>query len=470
MKSETLLQRYLQGEATAEEIAELDKRLEADPQLRRQLVMEAQTDAGLREIALERIAVNENSERSHTEPAIGDIQRKRLIALAPLSWLVATAASVMIATLAWSQFTQPPVIATLLSVEDASWESSLPTEPGSKLTPGYLKLTSGIATIRFRSGAELTLEAPAKLILKTKMRTRLMSGIAMVNVPDSAIGFILETPDGYAVDYGTQFAVQVDGDRSRSDFEVLSGEISVHLDESDKQVRLTDRATASIQDAILSSADGPPPEQELVTESQVVRVNTDGRATSMIRNNKRKWLHPDMLLLRQSRTGNGFDRRAVFSFDVSDIDMDSVVSAKLRLNLVPSGIGFASRLPKINRFAIYGVTSEAKHDWKMDSTWEEAPSPEDGELLGKFEIKRSRHTGVYGIEGEGLLEFIKEHADRPISLILLRETSHIDGEGRSLVHAFASPSHPEAAGPVLEFTLSDERIAADPISAVKVDN
>ena len=40
-----------------------------------------------------------------------------------------------------------------------------------------------------------------------------------------------------------------------------------------------------------------------------------------------------------------------------------------------------------------------------------------------------------------------------MTLLLLRETSHIEGVGRSLVHAFASPTHPEATGPVLEFSL-----------------
>ena len=34
--------------------------------------------------------------------------------------------------------------------------------------------------------------------------------MVMVEVPERAIGFVLETPDGYAIDYGTRFAVAVD--------------------------------------------------------------------------------------------------------------------------------------------------------------------------------------------------------------------------------------------------------------------
>ena len=85
----------------------------------------------------------------------------------------------------------------------------MPTTPGSALTAGYLKLTSGIATIQFKSGAKVVLEAPAHLVLETPMRGRLLAGSAVIDVPKTAIGFVMEAPGGYAVDLGTQFAVSV---------------------------------------------------------------------------------------------------------------------------------------------------------------------------------------------------------------------------------------------------------------------
>jgi len=58
------------------------------------------------------------------------------------------------------------------------------------------------------------------------------------------------------------------------------------------------------------------------------------------------------------------------------------------------------------------------------------------------------------VESDKLLDFLKSNRSGPVSLILVRETSQIAGEGPGLVHAFANDSHPEAAGPVLEFTLN----------------
>ena len=135
------------------------------------------------------------------------------------------------------------------------------------------------------------------------------------------------------------------------------------------------------------------------------------------------------------------------------MDLDAVKSARLRLNLVPSGIGFATRLPKINRFAVYGLTNEAKRDWVIESRWEDAPGAEDGVLLGTFEIPRSVQRGSFGIENETLLDFLKTRNVGPVTLILIRETGQIAGEGPGLVHAFASDSHPEASGPILEFSF-----------------
>ena len=137
------------------------------------------------------------------------------------------------------------------------------------------------------------------------------------------------------------------------------------------------------------------------------------------------------------------------------MDFESVKSARLRMNLVPSGIGFATRLPKVNRFGIYGLTNAAKDNWEIKSRWEDAPSPEDGVLLGTFEIPRSQQRGSIGIANETLLEFLKANRSRPITLIVVRETGQINGDGPGLIHAFASDCHLEAAGPILEFLLNE---------------
>lgn len=446
MNSEALLQRFLLGEATNAEIDELDRLLASDPELRSKLIFEAGTDAGLREIALERVSDPVSTARNTVSPTF------QLV-----SWAAAAAVIGMLATSAWSQFTRPSFIATLVSVEDASWESSLPTAPGSELTSGYLKLTAGLATIRFESGAEVLLEAPANLVLISPMRGKLVAGAAVVSVPEPAIGFVLETPGGYVVDHGTQFAVNVAESKGRADFEVIDGEISVYLSTTGEEVRLTDRQSASISEQTITSFDGHMPEKALEQAPSVLRIGTDGRAASVIRNNKRKKrIHPDMLTVKRSPSED-WDRRSFFEFDLSKVDLESVETARLRLNLVPSGIGFKTRLPKINRFAVYGLTNDDKEGWEIESLWEDSPMPEDGKLLGTFDIPRSQQRGSFGITNGKLLDFLKAKASRsqPVTLILVRETGQIDGEGPGLVHAFANDSHPEASGPMLEFLLSE---------------
>ena len=210
--------------------------------------------------------------------------------LRPIAWAIA--ATVLFALGAvgglLSGSIQPEVIATLASVEEAAWQSALPTMPGSELTKGTLALTSGIATIRFRSGAEVTLQSPAKLAIETPMRAKLISGAAMVEVPDSAIGFVLATPEGYAVDHGTQFSVRVDEANQNSRFEVIDGEISIHVDATGDEARLTGQSqAATISSDTLATFDAAavPPDAPAATE--IVRIGTNGQATSVIGNNRR---------------------------------------------------------------------------------------------------------------------------------------------------------------------------------------
>ena len=127
---------------------------------------------------------------------------------------------------------------------------------------------------------------------------------------------------------------------------------------------------------------------------------------------------------------------------------------RLRLNMVASTRGLASRLPKINRFGIYGVTRQEKADWPTDCLWEQSPGPEDGVLLGTFEIPRSQQRGSFGVENTDLLNFLKEHHDGSVTFVLVRQTSQIEGVGPDLTHLFTSDFHPEAVGPMLEFSLN----------------
>lgn len=424
------------------EFAELESMLRDSAEARRLFHRGCRLDSQLR-----RESENSAEEPEETSTVVHPVFRS-------VSWMAAAAAVVLLlAAVSWVQASRPKVIATLASSEDASWESSLPTEPGSKLTRGYMKLTSGIATIRFKSGTELMLESPAKLTLKSPMLAKLVSGAAVLNVPESAIGFVLETPQGKVVDHGTSFAVSVANELSQSKIEVIEGEVSVHHPGSEEAVRLQQQESATINDQVLKTYQGPLPEKETEVSPKVVRLGTGGRSYSVIRANKEKWLHPDKLTVKRRLEPGNHERRSFFAFDLSSVNFDEVEAVRLRLNQVPSGIGYATRLPVISRISVYGLTNPAKSDWVPGTTWEEGPAPEDGVKIGEIEIPRSEQRGSRVLQSEDLLNFLRERRSGAVTFILEREITDLKGGAPSLVHAFASDLHPEASGPTLEFVL-----------------
>ena len=367
-----------------------------------------------------------------------------------LAWAICgTAAALVLGLLGWWQLAKPSFVATLVSSEYAAWESSLPTTPGAQLKPGFLKLESGVAAIRFHSGAEVFLEAPAHLVLETPMRARLLAGSAVVNVPEEAIGFMIETPNGYAVDHGTEFAVSVDEAEQKTLFEVLSGEISVHHPATGRTARLDEKRSVVVTAEALTSVLRQSSEAPIARETGIVRIAAS-RETSIIGNDRRdEFLHADFLMAKLSSGTGEFTRRALFGFDLSQIDMRQIESARIRLNLVPSGMGLAAHLPVTNTFAIYGLTDESAENWTATGLrWNDAPQLDQCQPLGTFDVPRGKQTGSFTLENAALLTFLKADTNGHVSFLLTRQTP--ERKFRGLVHAFASSHHPQASGPSLE--------------------
>ena len=116
-------------------------------------------------------------------------------------------------------------IARITYQQNAGWSS------GSRLTGdtiagGMVHLQVGIARLDFSNGATVTLQGPAKFEVLSADRTRLHEGVLTVHVPETAIGFEIETPTVDVVDLGTAFglAVGVDGE---TDVCVFEGEVEV---------------------------------------------------------------------------------------------------------------------------------------------------------------------------------------------------------------------------------------------------
>ncbi len=327
-KEEELITRYFNQDLSKDEMEELDQLLGKSADLREKFYDQANVNTALE---------TEFSSNLPDKKLVSFESRPSKISL------LAFAASLLlsIGIIGYSIYNEEETIATLTSNENAAWESSLPTSEGSELTVGQMSLKSGVATIRFSSGAEVVLEAPAEIELQSAMQGKLLKGNAVVHVPESAHGFTLATPTGYAVDHGTAFGVSIMEDGKISDFKVLEGEISLHSPEGDSLFLLENEAATlndhGISKKIILNAEQP--FQILEQEDEVFRIQTAGKCQSIIRNDEIAYLDQDYLMVRLDTGSNPYERRALFNFKDDQVDWSKTRSARLRLNLVPCGLG-----------------------------------------------------------------------------------------------------------------------------------
>ena len=159
------------------------------------------------------------------------------------------------------------------------------------------------------------------------------------------------------------------------------------------------------------------------------------------------------------------DRRTLVGFDLGDTALERVRTARLRLNLVPSGLGFSSLLPAESTFEVYGIADRSETEsWPAQGLrWEDAPGstelglaidPGEASLLGSFTVPRGRESGSIFFESEELAAFLRADTTGQAGFLIVTTSVPVDDWGR--VHAFAASTHPLAAGPVLELDLAPE--------------
>lgn len=118
-------------------------------------------------------------------------------------------------------------IATIIDMEDSLWSSSKnPTQLDAPLQVGTLNLDSGRATIRFNSGAILTMAGPCSIELLSDRSAELRRGKVSVDIPTPIDGFHIRTPAGDVYDRGTVFGISV-GDRGATEIHVIEGEVEI---------------------------------------------------------------------------------------------------------------------------------------------------------------------------------------------------------------------------------------------------
>ncbi len=389
------------------------------------------------------------------------------------------AAAAAIVVLAVSIATSPSPIdepaasafATMESTRAARWESGdLPTAEGARLGEGQLRLAEGLATLKFDSGAEVTLEAPAEIQLMDAMNCRLTRGTAVADVPESALGFRVETPSANVVDYGTRFAVNVDSASGATQTQVFDGLVEVEHPATRKVVRLETGQRNFVAGDSFSQASMGPEEGEWSAPVPQVQRGPDWIPVPTTRD---AYVHSVeikdhtsevLLLVKNSSFNGGPSRKAYLGFDLSGMDLAAIKDAELVLHFSPTGWGLASNVLDA-KFLVYGIIDSSLNDWNESAmTWKNAPAnvPSDGDALvqgsvqslGFFTVEQGVQRGTFGIQGSALADFLQNRPDSFATLIVVRETEEFEGGG--LVHGFASRRHPVLPAPTLLIRIAPD--------------
>ena len=222
MKPEELIHRYLAGAATQAEVAELDRLLATDRELRRELIFAASVDTGLREIALERVSSPVRVASPKVSRVFRSIVWTSLAAAAALVlgfWVLWPAGT----TTAKDEMQHSVAVVRRISEVDADGDEQK-FRVGQVLYPGVLEVKSGFVQLDLYSGVSLVVEGPAAMEIVSPDLVRMNSGKVRANVPPPARGFRLLTGKFDLVDLGTEFGVSVGSDGA-GELHVIKGEV-----------------------------------------------------------------------------------------------------------------------------------------------------------------------------------------------------------------------------------------------------
>lgn len=208
------IDKSLEEIATEEELKALENRLLSDEQARDHYLNEVNLHTSLRR----RFSSEEDIPTISSFPSR---QRRRLV----MGWAMAASVALVAGIIALLAPSPEPtaMIAHVVGAYDEAGETYL---AGGDVKPDRFELSRGVARLDFSSGARLTIEGPAQVEVIDEMEVILHLGVVAATIPDSAIGFIVDTPAAHVVDLGTSFGVSVSEDGS-TNVCVFDGEVEV---------------------------------------------------------------------------------------------------------------------------------------------------------------------------------------------------------------------------------------------------
>ena len=127
----------------------------------------------------------------------------------------------------------PAQTAVVAQVVGAYRDADTAYTVGEAVHPGVLEITRGLLRLDFQNGARVTVEGPARIEVIHEKKMTLHRGLITATVPETAIGFVIDTPSAHVVDLGTSFGVSV-GDEGLTEVCVFEGEVEVSSPEADR--------------------------------------------------------------------------------------------------------------------------------------------------------------------------------------------------------------------------------------------
>lgn len=448
------IDRAIEGLLSAEELAAFHADVARDPALRAAYVERAWLHGTLL------------AERERLPEILSAAPAPASASVARGPWFIglglAAAAAIALAFLGGQRIAPaavPAPVATLVQADNTKWAgSTLPTLPQSALGPGMFALVEGIASVRFASGAVVTLEAPTKLEIISALRCRLIEGSITAEVPASAHGFAVETPDLHVVDLGTRFGVTA-GSAGNSHVFVFDGEVEVDDPRRPGVLRLTAGKHYHVGGvsgvaAVEPNRAAPPPVIDGWTS--ITTAMGRGRDAYVRRGYPELTGGHPLLMVKHTdlASGRSNERRAILTFDLEEIDAARLSEVQLVLDPEPSGFGFVTMVPD-SRFSVYGLKPGVADSWvEQTVSWENLPGcddagvvPDQVEKVAEFWLPRGGSGEPMAIRGDALAAFVRASRGGLVTFLIVRETGETDTTG--LVHAFASKEHPTARPPTL---------------------
>ena len=480
----SLLEKAVEGELSEQDSAMLDRLVTRDRKARLLCIEYFDQHACLH---WNGVSISENDHRNFVHALIDATadqtisERPRILEASRwTTWFSAVAICTAILTVGFyggtrNNVRQTPAsktVATLVKTRACTWGSgSLPTEVGSFLTRGRMRLVSGLATVRFESGAEVAIEAPAEIEMVDAMHCILHEGVLVARVPLQVREFVVETANARVADQGIEFGVYFDRSNGGTNIDAFKGTVEVEQRSTQERLSLPEGQSVSVGEKHIAfdrhdeNAESGPEMFTSVTaksdKNTIAITTSDGGGRECVVESLKKTnrVAKTLLLVKNAEGKSRHLRKIYMAFDLRSLGSDLAKDAELRLHVQRAGFGYASSVPD-STFAVYGLINEERDDWNAQTlTWSNAPANLPGgaaidlsqaELLGRFMIPQGKYSGFAGIQDERLVNFINKDTNGMVTFVIVRETLPIHKGG--IVHAFSGNAHPGGIAPTLYVT------------------